>query len=71
MLVAKTFTWDIAKATGRPKGIWYHAYVIIDDFSQHIVGHTFERPESAVRAEKLIRETITRNGIGPRIVARR
>ncbi|MEU9001642.1 hypothetical protein [Streptomyces sp. NPDC048551] len=45
--------------------------MIIDIFSRHIVGHTFERSESAVRAEKLIRETITRNGIVPRTVARR
>ncbi|MFD0509208.1 hypothetical protein ACFQ0G_52790 [Streptomyces chiangmaiensis] len=41
------FTWDIA--AGPAKGIWYHAYVIIDIFSRYIVGHV-EAAESAERA---------------------
>ncbi|MEU8999274.1 DDE-type integrase/transposase/recombinase [Streptomyces caniferus] len=69
--LSQVFTWDITKAAGPAKGIWYHAYVIIDIFSRYIVGHTVERADSAVRAEELIRETITRNGILPRTVAPR
>ncbi|WP_181446899.1 IS3 family transposase, partial [Streptomyces sp. NTH33] len=65
---SQVFTWDITKAAGPAKGIWYHAYVIIDIFSRYIVGHTVERAESAERAEELIRETITRNGIVPETV---
>uniref|UniRef100_UPI00292EBE18 DDE-type integrase/transposase/recombinase n=1 Tax=Streptomyces sasae TaxID=1266772 RepID=UPI00292EBE18 len=65
---SQVFTWDITKAAGPVKGVWYHAYVIIDIFSRYVVGHTVERAESAVRAEELIRETIARNGIVPETV---
>lgn len=65
---SQVFTWDITKTAGPAKGIWYHAYVIIDIFSRYIVGHTVEAAESAERAEELIRETITRNGIVPETV---
>ncbi|MFG2405836.1 transposase [Streptomyces brevispora] len=65
---SQVFTWDITKLPGPAKGIWYHAYVIIDIFSRYLVGHTVERLESAERAEELIRETIERNGIVPETV---
>ena len=65
---SQVFTWDITKAAGPAKGVWYHAYVIIDIFSRYIVGHTVEAAESAERAEELIRDTITRNGIVPETV---
>ncbi|GCB50891.1 mobile element protein [Streptomyces sp. NL15-2K] len=64
----QVFTWDITKAAGPVKGIWYHAYVVIDIFSRYIVGHTVERAESAERAEELIRETIELGGIMPETV---
>ncbi|WP_457032136.1 integrase catalytic domain-containing protein [Kitasatospora sp. P5_F3] len=56
------------KAAGPRKVSGYHAYVIIDIFSRHIVGHTVELAESAERAEELIRETIARNAIVPETV---
>ncbi|MFB6600674.1 IS3 family transposase [Streptomyces diastaticus] len=62
---SQAFTWDITKAAGPVKGVWYHAYVIIDIFSRYIVGYTVEAAESAARVEELIRETIRRNGIVP------
>jgi putative transposase len=65
---SQVFTWDITKLAGPDKGIWYHAYVIIDIYSRYIVGWTVERAESAERAEELIRETIERNGIVPETV---
>ncbi|WP_405970602.1 IS3 family transposase [Streptomyces sp. NBC_00988] len=65
---SQVFTWDITKLPGPAKGIWYHAYVIIDIFSRYIVGHTVELAETAERAEELIRETIERNGIVPETV---
>ncbi|WP_328914256.1 MULTISPECIES: IS3 family transposase [unclassified Streptomyces] len=65
---SQVFTWDITKVAGPDKGIWYHAYVVIDIFSRYIVGHTVERAESAARAEELIRDTIARNGIVPETV---
>ncbi|WP_406271161.1 IS3 family transposase [Actinacidiphila glaucinigra] len=66
--LSQVFTWDITKAAGPAKGVWYHAYVVIDIFSRYIVGHTVEAAESASRAEELIRETIVRNGIVPETV---
>ncbi|WP_433450418.1 transposase [Streptomyces sp. CA-142005] len=60
---SQVFTWDITKAAGPVKGVWYHAYVVIDIFSRHVVGHTVERVESVVWAEELIR-----NGIVPETV---
>ena len=65
---SQVFTWDITKAAGPAKGVWYGACVIIDIFSRYIVGHTVEAAESAERAEELIRETIARNGIVPQTV---
>ncbi|MET9498109.1 DDE-type integrase/transposase/recombinase [Streptomyces sp. NPDC006552] len=65
---SQVFTWDITRAAGPAKGFWYHAYVIIDIYSRYIVGHTVEAAESAERAEELIRESITRNGIVPQTV---
>lgn len=65
---SEVFTWDITKLPGPEKGIWFHAYVIIDIYSRYIVGHTAERAETADRAEELIRETIERNGIVPQTV---
>ncbi|MFE9312679.1 DDE-type integrase/transposase/recombinase [Streptomyces sp. NPDC006706] len=65
---SQVFTWDITRLPGPAKGIWFHAYVIIDIFSRYIVGHTVERAETAKRAEELIREAIERNGIVPHTV---
>lgn len=65
---SQVFTWDITKLAGPAKGIWFHAYVIIDIYSRCVVGHTVERAESASRAKELIRETIERNGVVPETV---
>ncbi|WP_328469567.1 hypothetical protein [Streptomyces sp. NBC_00448] len=56
---SQVFSWDITKVAGPTKGVWYHAYVIIDIFSRYIAGHTVERAESAQRAEELIRNLST------------
>ncbi|MFD4977919.1 transposase, partial [Streptomyces sp. NPDC058424] len=65
---SQVFTWDITRLAGPEKGVWFHAYVIIDIYSRYVVGHTVERAESAERATELIRETIERNGIVPETV---
>ncbi|WP_328911664.1 DDE-type integrase/transposase/recombinase [Streptomyces sp. NBC_00223] len=59
---SQVLTWDITKLAGPAKGIWFHAYVIIDIYSRYIAGWTVER------AEELIRDTIERNGIVPQTV---
>ncbi|MGW1682824.1 transposase [Saccharopolyspora sp. NPDC002376] len=65
---SQVFTWDITKLAGTSKGIYYHAYLVIDIYSRYIAGHTVEAAETAQRAEELIRETITRNGLAPHTV---
>ncbi|MGW3045907.1 transposase [Kitasatospora sp. NPDC001159] len=62
---SQVWSWDITRLPGPDRGIWYHAYVIIDIYSRCIIGHTVERAESAERAEELIRESIERNGVIP------
>ncbi len=65
---SQVFSWDITRLAGPEKGVWFHAYVIIDIYSRYVVGCTVERAESADRAEELIRETIRRNGLVPETV---
>lgn len=65
---SQVWSWDITRLAGPEKGIWYHAYVILDIYSRYVVGHTVERAESAERAEELIREAIARNGLLPHTV---
>jgi putative transposase len=64
----QVLTWDITRLAGPDKGLWYHAYVIIDIFSRYVVGHTVERAESATRAAELIGEVIAREGLVPETV---
>ncbi|MGY0056868.1 DDE-type integrase/transposase/recombinase [Streptomyces sp. LZ34] len=65
---SQVFTWDITRLPGPARGVWFHAYVIIDIFSRYIVGHAVELAETAERVEELIREAFERNGIVPHTV---
>lgn len=57
------WSWDITKLLGKSKWLYFHLYVIIDVFSRMVVGWMIAPHESAVLAEKLIRETCERQGI--------
>jgi putative transposase len=57
------WSWDITKLLGPQKWTYYHLYVILDVFSRYVVGWMVAQRESAALAEKLIAETLTKQGI--------
>jgi putative transposase len=57
------WSWDITKLFGPYKWTYYYLYVILDVFSRYVVGWMVAHRESAVLAEKLIAETLTKQGI--------
>ena len=59
------WSWDITKLGGPAKWTYFYLYVILDVFSRSVVGWMVAHRESAGLAEKLIRETCTRQGIAP------
>jgi putative transposase len=57
------WSWDITKLLGPQKWTYFHLYVILDVYSRYVVGWMLAHRESAVLAERLIRETCERQGI--------
>jgi putative transposase len=57
------WSWDITKLLGPQKWTYYHLYVILDVFSRYVVGWMVAHRESAILAEKLIAETLVKQGI--------
>ena len=57
------WSWDITKLHGPAKWTYYYLYVIIDIFSRYVVGWLLADCESAVLAEKLLADTIAKQGI--------
>lgn len=57
------WSWDITKLHGPAKWTYYYLYVIIDIFSRYVVGWLLTDRESAQLAEKLLADTITKQGI--------
>ncbi|HDZ59863.1 MAG TPA: transposase, partial [Actinobacteria bacterium] len=56
-------SWEITKLKGPAKGTYFSLYVLLDGFSRYGVGWMVATRESATLAEKLIRETCTKQGI--------
>ena len=61
----QVWSWDITKIKGPIKWTYFHLYVILDIFSRFVVGWMIAPRESAELAEKLIAETIAKQGIAP------
>jgi putative transposase len=59
----QVWSWDITKLLGPVKWTYFYLYVIMDIFSRYVVGWMLAPSESAVLAEKLIRETCTKQNI--------
>jgi putative transposase len=59
------WSWDITKLLGPTKWTYFYLYVIMDVFSRYVVGWMVAHRETAVLAEKLIRDTCERQGILP------
>jgi putative transposase len=59
----QVWSWDITKLRGPLKWSYFHLYVILDIFSRYVVGWMVSTHESAVLAERLIKESILKQGI--------
>ena len=59
----QVYSWDITKLRGPIKWSYFHLYVILDIFSRYVVGWMVATRESALLAERLIKETLEKQGI--------
>jgi putative transposase len=59
----QVWSWDITKLLGPAKWTYFYLYVILDIFSRYVAGWMLAPAESAVLAEKLIRETCAKQNI--------
>ena len=57
------WSWDITKLLGPQKWTHYYLYVILDIYSRYVVGWMLAAEESAALAERLLAETITKQGV--------
>jgi putative transposase len=57
------WSWDITKLRGPAKWTYYYLYVIIDIYSRYVVGWLIADAESKVLAERLLADTIAKQGI--------
>jgi len=65
------WTWDITKLATIQRGIFLHAYVIIDLFSRYVVGWMVATKECKHLAAQLFAETVARHDVEPRNILRR
>ena len=61
----QVWSWDITKLKGPAKWVYYYLYVILDIFSRYVVGWLLAQHENAGLAQRLIRETCTKQGVEP------
>jgi putative transposase len=59
----QVWSWDITKLLGPAKWTYFCLYVILDIFSRYAVGWMLAHRESEHLAERLIRETVVKEGI--------
>lgn len=60
----QVWSWDITKLLGPVKWSYCYLYVILDIFSRYVVGWMVAPAESAVLAQRLIKETCEKQQIG-------
>ena len=61
----QVWTWDITKLATLRKGVFLHAYVIIDLFSRYVVGWMVAARECKHLAARLFAETVARHSVEP------
>ena len=61
----EVWSWDITKLLGPSKWTYFYLYVILDIFSRYVVGWMVTYRESATLAERLIRESLSRQNVKP------
>jgi putative transposase len=59
----QVLSWDITKLHGPAKWTYFHLYSVIDIYSRYTVGWMIATHESAALAERLLAETITKQGV--------
>ena len=59
----QVWSWDITKLKGAATWTCFHLYVILDIFSRYVVGWMIAPKETAELAEKLIADTVEKQGI--------
>ncbi len=59
----QVWSWDITKLLGPAKWTWFYLYVIIDIYSRYVPGWMLARAERAHLAERLLADTITKQGV--------
>lgn len=57
------WSWDITKLKGPAKWTWFYLYVLLDVFSRYVPGWLVATRESAALAERLIADTVEKEGI--------
>ena len=57
------WSWDITKLKGPATWSWFHLYVLLDVFSRYVVGWLLALHESGTLADRLIAETVAKEGI--------
>jgi len=57
------WSWDITKLKGPVKWTYYHLYVLLDVFSRYVPGWLLAHHESGTLADRLIDETVQKEGI--------
>jgi putative transposase len=61
----QVWSWDITKLRGPVKWSYFHLYVILDIFSRYVVGWMIAARETAELAERLIADTLAKQGVEP------
>jgi transposase InsO family protein len=64
----QVWTWDITKLATLEKGVFLHAYVIIDLFSRYVVGWMVAAKECKHLAAQLFAEAVARHSIEPGLI---
>jgi putative transposase len=59
------WSWDISKLKGPVKWTYYYLYVLLDVFSRYVPGWMVATRESAGLAERLIADSVRKQGIAP------
>lgn len=57
------WSWDITKLKGPATWTWFFLYVLLDVFSRYVVGWLLAHRESGTLADRLIAETVAREGV--------
>lgn len=59
------WSWDITRLKGPVKWTYFYLYVILDVFSRYVVGWMVAHRESAALAQRLIAQSVEKQGIEP------